>query len=366
MLDVTMDYDFGQSVSPDRIMYNHGVHGVQDLASMLRRRKYPFEIVAGHVTQSPALERTAGLARAAYAARVLNSVTALRIGPVFKGMGDFQVQDQVMLERLGVRCVEVDLDTLEAAAGAVDEASVTAEIKADLERFAGEVPEDVHRATNRVGLGVRRLLDEHGALAFSVNFLAFDRSEGAACTVPFLEACKAMSRGLGYAGEGDLLTAALIAALNQAFGGTTFTEIFCPDWQGESLFLSHMGEINPDVSAVPAVLMEKPYPFSAARNPAVITAAPRPGPATLVNLAPGPDDTFTLIVAPVEVLEDTEAADLQAAVRGWIQPECEVAQFLENYSRLGGTHHSALMLGYRVEVLRAFAGFTGMGFAVIE
>ncbi|MDZ7837486.1 MAG: hypothetical protein U5N58_05810 [Actinomycetota bacterium] len=32
-------------------------------------------------------------------------------------------------------------------------------------------------------------------------------------TIPFLEASKAMARGTGYAGEGDIITAALVGAL---------------------------------------------------------------------------------------------------------------------------------------------------------
>ena len=32
LLDTTMDADFGIGVSPERIMYNHGVHGVMDFA----------------------------------------------------------------------------------------------------------------------------------------------------------------------------------------------------------------------------------------------------------------------------------------------------------------------------------------------
>ena len=53
-------------------------------------------------------------------------------------------------------------------------------------------------------------------------------------TMPFLEISKAMSRGIGYAGEGDLLTAALVGALLAAWPRTTFTEIFCADWKGGS------------------------------------------------------------------------------------------------------------------------------------
>src|SRR5690606_33566174 len=107
-------------------------------------------------------------------------------------------------------------------------------------------PEDVHRRSVRSGLALRKCLADGNYTAFSMNFLEFQSADGPMDTVPFLEISKAMARGYGYAGEGDVLTASLMGALNKAFGKTTFTEIFCPDWEGDALFLSHMGEVNPE------------------------------------------------------------------------------------------------------------------------
>jgi L-arabinose isomerase len=171
-----------------------------------------------------------------------------------------------------------------------------------------------------------------------------------------------MARGLGYAGEGDVLTAALVGALQRAFGATTFTEVFCPDWAGDSLFLSHMGEINPDVAGDRPRLTVRPFFSGRAQPPAKLTCAVRPGPAVLVNLAPGPHDTFGLLVAPVAVLDESPALDpeMRATVRAWVRPAGGVAPFLEAYSRAGGTHHSALVLGPRAEALTAFGRFAGL------
>ena len=44
------EYAITLETGPDVTMRNHGMHGVQDLASVLRRRKRRFDIVAGHVT----------------------------------------------------------------------------------------------------------------------------------------------------------------------------------------------------------------------------------------------------------------------------------------------------------------------------
>jgi len=365
-LDTTPDFYFGRDVDPGRIMCNHGIHGVQDMTSMLRRRGRPYEIVAGHITESDVIARAAGVARGARAAKHLRQTKALRIGESFTGMGDFAVPPDVMKDVLGVSVEQIDAAALAPAVRSVTDAEVDAEVARDLERFDAEIDAAVHRRSVRLGLGLRKHLESEQVDAFSVNFLAFDTPDGPVNTVPFLEISKAMERGLGYAGEGDVLTASLVGALLSAFERTTFTEIFCPDWQGGTIFLSHMGEINPAVAAGRPKLCEKPFPYTPAQNPAVITCAPKPGPAVFVNLTPGPDDSFRLIVAPVEVQEDTTREDMQGTVRGWIRPRRSTAAFLEAYSRLGGTHHSALVLGEHAEAIAAFARFAGIECCIVE
>jgi L-arabinose isomerase len=360
ILDTTKDATFGRSVKPDRIMYNHGIHGVMDLACMLRRAGKMFQIVAGHVTESNVIDRAADLVAAARAAGALRGMRALRVGESFRGMGDFSVDANVMKRVLGITVDQIGIRELEKSVRTVTDLQVREEMAIDRKRFAGRVDASVHERSVRLGLGLRKKLEQGRYGAFSMNFLAFDRSAGPVSTVPFLEASKAMARGIGYGGEGDTLTAALVGALSQGFGMTTFTEIFCPDWRGGTLFLSHMGEINPQVAAAKPVMSEYPYKFGEARNPVVVTCAPKAGPAVFVNLVPGPGDTFSLIVAPVQVLGDATRADMRKGVRGWIRPEGGIERFLETYSRHGGTHHSALALGAKVEGVEAFAAFAGL------
>lgn len=304
LLDTTMDESFGIDTPPERILYNHGIHGVQDLACMLLRRSRSFQIAAGHADHSPVLRRAAEIARGACAARRLHEAKTLRIGPPFAGMGDFAVEENILRQTLGISVHNITPEGLHEAARHISTEAIEAELAADRERFEAVADAEAHRRSVRVGLALRRVLEEGGYSAFSMNFRSFDSPEPPIDTVPFLEASKAMARGIGYAGEGDVLTAAFVGALARAFGGVTFTEIFCPDWTGQSLFLSHMGEINPDIAGRRARLVEKDFPWTPAHNPVIAACAPAPGPATLVNIAPGPNDTFTLIAAPVEVLED--------------------------------------------------------------
>jgi L-arabinose isomerase len=76
----------------------------------------------------------------------------------------------------------------------------------------------------------------------------------------------------------------------------------------------------------------------------------------------GPEDTFSLIVAPIEVVAEDDSVDptMRDVVRIWIRPRGSVAEFLEAYSRAGGTHHSALVLGERAEGIAAFGRMLGL------
>src|SRR5208337_1040116 len=90
---------------------------------------------------------------------------------------------------------------------------------------------------------------------------------------------------------------------------------------------------------------EMPFPFTDVGNPAVAVARFRAGEAVLVNLAPARDDTYSLIIAPI-VMQDVKGADRMAdSIRGWFKAALPIGEFLAEYSRAGGTHHSALVYG---------------------
>ena len=74
-----------------------------------------------------------------------------------------------------------------------------------------------YRLNTRACLSIRKWIEKEKLDAFSVNFLKACPAYGID-SMPFIEACKAMSRGIGYAGEGDALDAVFCGALIRAFG----------------------------------------------------------------------------------------------------------------------------------------------------
>ncbi len=364
VLDTTPTHSYGPNQDPGELMYNHGIHGVQDMCNLLVRNGKPFRVEAGHWEKSDALDRVAAWMPGARIARAMRTARVGRIGEPFRGMGDFGIPSHVLRTTIGIETLPCDPVVLRSQLPTPNDPEVEAELSADRSRFSTEgLLQESHRRSIQAGIAVRRWVEKEKLCAFTANFLAVDRASGIP-TVPFLEASKAMARGVGYAGEGDVLTAALVGALAASYPETTFTEMFCPDWAGESIFLSHMGEMNLSLSAETPLLMERPFPWTDADPPVVAVGRLKPGEACLVNLAPGPQESYRLIVAPVTMLDGSGNGKMADSIRGWFRPRMPIADFLAEYSHAGGTHHLALVYGDVAGDVRRFGEL--MGWKVIE
>lgn len=366
VLDTTPGYAFGPRQAPDQIMFNHGIHGVQDMCNLLLRNGKPFVIEAGHWQKSDVLKRVARQALSARMATAMRTARVGRIGNPFAGMGDFSVPSAVLQRTLGVATVAKSGGTIKKLLSAIRPAEIQAEMNADRKRFAvTKLSAEAHRRSVHVGLAVRRWMEINRLTAWTVNFLAVNRKSGIP-TVPFLEAGKAMARGFGYAGEGDVLTAALTGALMAAYPETTFTEMFCPDWKGNTIFLSHMGEVNVNLLIGRARLEEMNYKFSDTENPVRALGCLRGGPAVFVNLAPLAGKGFRLIITRVTMQTVRGRDRMKDSIHGWFRPSMPVADFLVAYSRAGGTHHAALVYGHAVPEIVGFGTFMGWETMVIN
>ncbi|MBU8902039.1 MAG: hypothetical protein KOO69_04815 [Victivallales bacterium] len=366
ILDTTQDFEFGFEQTSDAIMYNHGIHGVQDMCNLLIRNGKNFMIEAGHWQESDVIDRTLTHLKACRMSSAMRKAQVGIIGKPFAGMGDFAIAFDVLKKTIGMDVISLDSEKLKTLLADVSDEAIDAEIQSNIESFvSGEYSEQAMRDTALSSLVVRNWLNSEKLDAFTVNFLNITKAFGIP-VMPFLEASKAMTEGKGYAGEGDVLTAALVATLATAFPETTFSEMFCPDWKGNKIFLSHMGEINTDLCAKKPILCERPFPYTDAGNPVFVAGCLKPGAAYLINIAPGPNETYTLIVAPIEVCDTQGKEELKDSIRGWFEPTMPIADFLTAYSKLGGTHHLAISYNADENILKDFAKNMNWSFKIIK
>ncbi|MBQ7715591.1 MAG: hypothetical protein IJT70_06960 [Clostridia bacterium] len=366
VLDTTETYDFSSLQDPGEMNYCHGIHGVMDMTNMLRRAGKPYAIAAGHFPSSDVVERASRLVRAAAGAASLRGTKVGTIGGSFDGMGDFLISDDELKSVFGVEAVYSSGEELDACRSAVTDGEIEKEISFDAENYEAidDIDEETHKKTVRNCLAVRRWIEKNGLSAFTVNFREIRPSNGLEI-MPFMEACKAMARGIGYAGEGDVLTASITGALMRGFRDATFVEIFCPDWKGNTLYLSHMGEYNPALTNGKGEMKKISFIFGEADDPIVGYGCYKAGSAIFTNVFKDADGKYTMLISPVEMV-DAPDDNFVGTVRGWMKPSVPLPEFLERISTCGVTHHSSLTYGATVEEMKFFAQVLGLRTVVVD
>ncbi len=366
ILDTTETYDFSPAQDPAEISFCHGIHGVMDMCSLLRQRGKSYAVCAGHIEHSNVLDKVSGYVKAACAANALKGSRAGSIGGSFDGMGDFLIDDETLLTRFGVTAVYPEDGEIDALRNSVTDAEVEAEMKENEEIFYEIEPIDAeaHAETVRNCLAVRKFIENNDLDAFTINFRKIGGDSGITA-MPFIEACKAMARGTGYAGEGDILTASLVGALLKSYSGTAFAEIFCPDWKNGSLLISHMGEYNLALTkAKPGYKKIKFIYADGALDPVVSYGCYRAGNAVFINLYKS-EEGYKLFISPIEMLDVPEKA-FENKVRGWFKPAAPLPEFLEKLSNAGATHHSAIIYDTNVDEMKYFASLLGLPTVIVE
>lgn len=364
VLDATETNDFSDNQNSEEISYCHGIHGVMDMCCMLKRNCKPFAICAGCSDDEQLFEKLKGYIKAASCAKAFLGSSVGMIGTKFEGMEDFSVPYDVLSSRFGSKVISAQRDELLSIAKEITDAEVEAEVNAELKlgNKLREFGDDVHKKSAKANLVMRKWIEKYKLDAVTVNFL--DVTDAGLDTMPFMEACLAMQRGVGYAGEGDAFTASLVGALLKNYKETSFVEIFCPDWKNDALFISHMGEMNYAVADREIELFENPFIYGNGTHTVVGTASFKPGKAVFVNLFPTNKD-FGMVISPVEVLKEN-TDNFAGNIRGWIKPNMKASEFLEKISMAGVTHHSALVYGATTEELKFMAECLEIDAYVIE
>ncbi len=360
ILDTTPNFDF--TGDEDRsVSYNHGIHGVQDMCNLLVRNNKPFFIEAGHYLESDVIDRVITRVKGIKVAKEFQNARIGTIGGEFAGMGDFRLPKD-LYSKIGIEEVPLLPDEAKKYFANVSETEIDALIAEDQENYevAEDIPAEFLRNAIKGDLAVRHWIEDKKLTGFTANFLTIKKAFGLA-GMPFAEANRAMERGIGYAGEGDILTSAFTGALMSVSDEAAFIEMFCPDWKNNLIFISHMGEMNTALSCDKPKYMKKPMAYSDI-DTTWLCGTYKAGKATLINLLPIAGDTFRVVVSLVDMKVPTCDKFRGNTTCGWFEPAKPISDFLEDYSKLGGTHHLTLVYGDARKAAETFAAVMGYAF----
>jgi len=346
----------------DTVMNNHGVHGTQDLANMLRRKNRPFGILHGHHENPDVLEQLRSWVRAGRMVRAMQEAKPLVLGGRFDDMLDLQLDQEDFLHEAGLQGRDIPLDDYLRRLKKTDSQAVLAKVAYYRQNFdiAPNCTDELLRQAALHSVTLSQLMQDYHSKAIGINFLgACNQPEIAdACHVA---ACDLMAQGCGYGGEGDWTTAMINYALMQAGCQTTFTEIFSVGYRDNRLVVRHWGEGNYR-TARGRVSLEA----SACRDRhnaafAIASFEFQPGPVMLINLNTTPLSEGQLISISGEIAGD--ALPLNKGPRGIFVPDCtDVAELLSGYAYSGGSHHLNMVYGDESELLNCLAALTGWAY----
>ncbi len=346
--DAPLPYNMGG----EHLLANQALHGGLDLTNILRRKDRDFYLVAGHHSQATFCKELQRCVQVAAGASILRYGRVGRIGDPFAGMLDFTYDPTNLSESLGFEVVAIGAQELGVFAKKVEDKRIKGYIKWARSRF--DIDPDLtsdELAANAVwSQALEDMVDEMSLEAIAMNFQSVVQAGAEA--MPFLGASRLMSKGVGYAGEGDVLCACLTAALAKIAGEATFTEFYSADYSRNEILLSHMGECNFELAnpAHRVKLVARDFPWGKCKRLAIPVFQMRPGQVTLVSMSETPvlqatsKKSFQMLVVSGEIIDAPEQPNLKVPYSR-IRFNCDIDSFVKRYSRAGGTHHLALSYG---------------------
>jgi L-arabinose isomerase len=362
--DETLAYD----INGTHLLANQAMHGVQDICNGLWRHGKPHVVISGHPQQALFAKRFQSLLRAAHAAWVIENAKIGQLGGFFPDMLDFRYNNELQEQLLGYQLVELDTDLYLSSTENIPDDAVSKFLLWMEKTFKvdkGLQPCELKLAA-QYALAFESLQEQHSLDGLAMNFMGL-LQKGVKC-LPFLGADCLMAAGYGYAGEGDVQTAALMAALFRIAPDTTFSEMFCPDYERNEILMSHMGECNYRLAnpSKPIHLKARPFAWGECERLAVPIFQLKPGPVTLTAISEEPDDqsNFRLITCQAEIIHFADHVNLLNPHSRMIVNR-PIHEFIEQYSHIGGPHHLCLSYGDIKEEIRWISILLGINYITL-
>ncbi len=353
------------TVSADCFLDNQAPTGVFDLTNTLVRNEIPFDIVSGWYKDERFLAELKAWCIAARAVKEIRQSTVGLIGYTMDGMGDLAADYTALISWLGVEVKHLSLSELIELCSQAPMDALKKQMEFDRTEFLvdASLSEHEHRNASRLEWAVRTLIRKYGLDAFTFHFGAL-AEDGRFSAMPLLAASKLLSEGIGYGGEGDIMSALAVAFLNRIAEEVDFFESWGMDFVEGALLRNHMGEGNYRLARkdTPVRLVRAPMSIggSVASN-AVPVFTLKPGDATLVNLTTTKQGKIKLIASEGCVPDFQPIAGVNSP-HGKFKPDTPVIEYLNAYAYAGGSHHGALAYGRIAGTVAKAARLLGIEF----
>lgn len=361
------------AIDMDFMNLNQSAHGDREAGFIHTRMRLGRKVVVGHWSDEDVVGRIAAWQRAVRAWFDWQGARFCRFGDNMREVAVTE-GDKVAAEMAfgfstngyGVGDLAARID----AASAGDVAALLADYEAAYdvapELRRGGARHDQLAYGARIELGLRSFLAEGGFRGFTTTFEDLHGLR----QLPGMAPQRLMAEGIGFAGEGDWKTAALVRALKVMAdglpGGTSFMEDYTYDLPAgeESVLGAHMLEICPSIAAGRPRVEVHPLGIGGKEDPVRLVFDGLPGAAlnaSLIDLG----NRFRLLVNEVDAIPVPPMPKLPVARALWrCRPDFKTA--CQAWLLAGGAHHTAYSQAVTTEMLEDFATIAGIEIAIID
>lgn len=347
---------------------NQGLHGAQDNCNAIMRMGIPCHFFAGGWESTRFKKFVLDFGKAAATVRFLRHMRVAVIGRM-AGMNDVLTDDMAVLRKIGPEFVHESLGPIYRNMEQVSSREIEDRIHRDYEIFDVDpkLSHESHAYAARFYLGIRKFLEDYKFDAFTIHFDEVSL-DGRFKQLPLLAASHLMAEGYGYAAEGDVMCASMVAAAH-CLGSrdANFTEMYTMDFDKQAIIFCHAGEGNWSThrTDMRPKLIDRFLGEGGLENPPTPIFTPRVGEATLTSLASVEGGDFRLVMAKGTILPKSDLRRCEMPYFFW-RPDVGIERCVEGWIASGGTHHEVINLGDITERWKMLADYLGIECRFIE
>lgn len=378
-LQPTPALDYDHANTEDMLVYCSSC-GVPEISNVLARARMDFNLVTGVLDRShPAGEKAWKQVESwVQAARVAHNLQTSRfgyLGHAYPGMLDMYADFTMHQIQLGSHIELVEMCDLNHRLTRVSEAEFQAMLDEVKSQFviAEESPSDplatapsVEQLTwsTRVACAMEKLIDDLKLDGFTSYYRGFDNeayeSLGAGL---ILGGTLLTGRGIPCAGEGDLKNCITMYIMELLGAGGAFAEFYAMDVSEQFMLIAHDGPGNFAISDSMPTLRGLGV-FHGKRGTGVsVEFRVKLGPVTILGMAQNAEGRLKLIMAEGESIPGPVLRIGNTCSR--IDFHRPPADFIQDWTRHGPTHHFALGIGHLSEEIDRVAKLLNLELAKV-
>jgi L-arabinose isomerase len=362
------------TIDMDFMNLNQSAHGDREFGHIMTRMRLYRKVVVGHWKDPKCQESIAGWIRAAAGWHDWQGARFVRFGDNMRFVAVTE-GDKVEAEiKFGYSVNTFGVSDLVGTIHDISEKSVDALVEEYLDTYEmmdsllpGRDKFNSLRDAARIELGIEQFLIRSDFKGFTTTF----EDLHGMLQLPGIAAQRLMSRGYGFAGEGDWKTAALVRAMKVMAtglkGGNSFMEDYTYHFDPDNSMVlgAHMLEICESIASGRPKCEIHPLGIGGKADPVRLVFNSAGGPAINASIV-DMGDRFRMLVNDVMAVNPTEELPRLPVARVLWKPYPDMINGCAAWILAGGAHHTCYSQNITSEQMDDFAGMAGIEFISIN